>query len=120
MKSSILCLILLIPLTRSLGAEKAIKLPPDSPMAELKPGEGVEATRKNCVACHSTDYIVRQPGRDSQQWQAEIAKMITVYGARISESESKAIVNYLASAYGPKQQTMSPKADSGRKGAVRP
>jgi hypothetical protein len=87
-----------------LGAEKTIRLPEDNRMADLKVGAGVEVTRKDCVACHSTDYIVRQPGRDLQQWQAEVAKMVTVYGARISEPDSRMIANYLTSYYGPKQQ----------------
>ncbi len=42
-----------------------------------------------------------QPRGDAKQWQAVITKMITVYGAAISEQDMKAIVDYLASAHGP-------------------
>jgi len=118
MKSTVLCLMLLVPVIGALGIEKTIKLPDDNSMAALRPGEGVEVTRRNCVACHSSDYIVRQPGRDAQQWQAEVSKMISVYGARISEPDSKAIVNYLASAYG--QLAVNPKAESPKKPGPRP
>ena len=83
------------------GAEKTIKLPDDNSMAQLKPGEGVEVVRAVCIACHSTDYIVRQPGRDAQQWETEVKKMITVFGAPISESDAKVMVKYLAATYGP-------------------
>ena len=113
-KITILCLMLLAPVSGALGIEKTIKLPDDNAMAQLKPGQGVDVARKDCVACHSTDYIVRQPGRDAPQWQAEVSKMITVYGARISDSDSKLIVNYLVSAYGPKQQGSNRKSEAGK------
>ncbi len=80
-------------------AKKTIELPADNAMATLKPGVGVEVVRKNCMACHSTDYIVRQPGGDAARWQAEVEKMIKVFGAPVSESDAKAIAEYLATAY---------------------
>ncbi len=83
------------------AVEKSIILPPDNAMAELKPGVGVEVVRANCIACHSTDYIVRQPGRDTKQWEAEVKKMISVFGAPINDPDVKVIVQYLATAYGP-------------------
>jgi len=93
-----------------LAAEKRVTLPADNPMGELKPGAGVEIVRANCIACHSTDYIVLQPGRGTKQWEAEVKKMITVFGAPISESDVKIIVQYLASAYGPQSKTTPPNA----------
>ena len=82
------------------AAEKSIKLPDDNAMAQLKPGPHVEVVRANCIACHSTDYIVRQPASDAKKWEGEVQKMIKVYGASISEADAKAIVEYLATAYG--------------------
>ncbi len=93
-------LILAIPLA-ALAADKSITLPADDAYATLKPGPGAETTRNNCVACHSTDYIVIQPRGDAKQWQGVVTKMIKVYEAPISEQDAKAIVEYLASAYGP-------------------
>src|SRR5271167_1918031 len=83
------------------GQQKSITLPDDNPMAQLKAGRNVEMTRSNCISCHSTDYIVRQPGSDAKRWEAEVIKMIKVYGAPISEADAKAIVDYLATSYGP-------------------
>ncbi len=83
-----------------LGAEKSIKLPDDNAMAKLKPGPNVEIVRRNCVACHSTDYIVLQPRGDAKHWETEVRKMVTVFGAPISEADTKGIVEYLATAYG--------------------
>ncbi len=81
--------------------QKSIELPGDNAMATLKAGPGVETVRANCVACHSTDYIVRQPGGDAKRWGAEVKKMMTFFGAPISEEDAKVIVQYLASSYGP-------------------
>jgi sulfite dehydrogenase (cytochrome) subunit B len=83
------------------GQQKSITLPDDNPMAQLKGGRNVELARNNCSSCHSTDYIVRQPGSDAKKWEAEVIKMIKVYGAPISEADAKAIVDYLATSYGP-------------------
>jgi sulfite dehydrogenase (cytochrome) subunit B len=82
------------------AAQKSITLPDDNAMAQLKPGPNVEVARHNCNACHSTDYIVRQPGSGAGKWEGEVQKMIKVYGAPISQADAEAIVEYLASAYG--------------------
>lgn len=87
------------------AAEKSIRLPDDNALATLKLGAGVEVVRSNCVACHSTDYIVLQPRVDAKQWGAEVKKMITVFGAPISEPDAKVIVEYLSSAYGAPAKT---------------
>jgi hypothetical protein len=70
--------------------------------AKLKPGPNVKTAEASCGGCHSYDYITTQPrgagfGRDF--WQAEVTKMIKVYGAPIAEADVAAIVDYLASTY---------------------
>jgi len=79
---------------------KSIMLPDDNAVAKLLPGPGAEKARANCSICHSTDYIVRQPKMDAAHWQAEVKKMVSVYGAPISEEDAKAISDYLSTAYG--------------------
>jgi mono/diheme cytochrome c family protein len=81
--------------------QKTITLPGDNEMATLKPGPGFETARANCMVCHSTDYIVRQPRGDAKQWQAVVTKMVKVFGAPISPENEKTIAEYLSSAYGP-------------------
>ena len=93
---------------------KSIKLPSDNAMAELRPGLGVEAARANCVACHSTDYIVRQPPMDSKRWEAEVAKMITVFGAPIGPEDANTIAQYLTSAYGPPAKAAPGRAEAAK------
>jgi hypothetical protein len=69
-------------------------------MGTLKPGPGLDVVESNCAKCHSTDYIVRQPGGDAKHWEPEVRKMITVYSAQISDSAVQTIVNYLGTEYG--------------------
>ena len=121
MRGVMLCLLFGAALAVTPAAEKKIALPEDNPMAQLRPGPGADVARANCVACHSTDYIVRQPGRTAQQWEAEVKKMVTVFGAPISEDDIKIIVSYLADAYGPASATPGavPPAKSAQKPTAR-
>jgi sulfite dehydrogenase (cytochrome) subunit B len=67
----------------------------------LKKGAGLEQVEANCGACHSLDYIqMNSPFMTSAVWDAEIAKMINVFGAPISESDARAIGDYLKANYG--------------------
>jgi hypothetical protein len=62
---------------------------PDDPAAEL--------VQVHCAACHSLDYIVRQPtGMPASFWEASVSKMVRAYGADISPGEQRAIAAYLA------------------------
>jgi hypothetical protein len=76
------------------------KLPEET--AAFKPGPNVEIVQGNCTACHSADYINTQPRGPKfkkEFWQAEVTKMIKLYGAPIDEADVSKIVDYLASAY---------------------
>jgi cytochrome c553 len=70
--------------------------------AAFKPGPNLEAAQNNCTACHSADYIKTQPqGAKFKKdfWQAEVTKMIKVYGAPIDEADVGKIVDYLTATY---------------------
>src|SRR5215469_17042949 len=85
----------------SAAEEKSIVLPPDNAYAQLVPAPGIDIAQTQCQFCHSTDYVVMQPRGDAKQWQAVVTKMVTVFGAPLSEADAKAIVEYLATTYGP-------------------
>ena len=69
--------------------------------ATLRPGPGVEAAQNNCLSCHSADYVSTQPPQlGAKFWEAEVSKMIKAYHAPISETDAKAIVEYLVKNYG--------------------
>ena len=68
----------------------------------MKPGKNFETFENNCTACHSSDYIKTQPqgaAFKNSFWQAEVTKMIKVYGAPIDEADVSKIVDYLSENY---------------------
>lgn len=69
--------------------------------AAFKPGPNLDVVQNNCSACHSADYVSTQPPMKNKQqfWQAEVTKMIKVYGATIDEKDIPAIVDYLSTTY---------------------
>jgi mono/diheme cytochrome c family protein len=70
--------------------------------AAFKPGPNLEVVQNNCTACHSADYINTQPRGPKFKkdfWQAEVTKMIKVYGAPIDEADAAKIVDYLVATY---------------------
>jgi sulfite dehydrogenase (cytochrome) subunit B len=67
----------------------------------LKNAPGYDAAENNCAACHSLDYIrTNAPFMDHKMWQAEVDKMINIYGAPIEANDAKLIIDYLAKNYG--------------------
>ena len=82
------------------AAPVGYKLPEET--AAFKPGPNLEAAQNNCSGCHSADYINTQPRGPKFKkdfWQAEVTKMIKVYGAPIGEADVPKIVDYLASTH---------------------
>jgi sulfite dehydrogenase (cytochrome) subunit B len=70
--------------------------------AAFKPGPNLEAAQNNCTGCHSADYILTQPQGPKFKkdfWQAEVTKMITVFGAPIEPADVPKIVDYLTATY---------------------
>jgi mono/diheme cytochrome c family protein len=68
---------------------------------KLKPGDGAEVTQGQCAACHSLDYIqMNSPFPKRAVWEAEVTKMIKVFGATIDDKDAKSIIDYLAKNYG--------------------
>jgi sulfite dehydrogenase (cytochrome) subunit B len=105
MKHSLFTLVTLAALTAlGLGqvhaAPIAYALPEET--AALRPGTNLDVVQNNCTACHSADYVNTQPRGPKFKkdfWQAEVTKMIKVYGAPIDEADVGKIVDYLAATY---------------------
>ena len=102
MRNQIL-LALLAGSTLGLVAVRAVpvvyKLPEET--AAFKPGPNLDVVQNNCSGCHSADYINTQPrnAKSKDFWQAEVTKMIKVYGAPIGDADVPKIVEYLAATY---------------------
>lgn len=97
--------LLTIPLALALAVGAALAAPinyrtPEE-VAAFKPGPNLEVVQGNCSACHSSDYIATQPPMKDKKafWQAEVTKMIKVYGAPIDDADVGKIVDYLATTY---------------------
>jgi hypothetical protein len=68
------------------------------PLAEAP---GREAVESNCASCHSLDYPrINSPFLDRKGWEAEVNKMINVFGAPITAADATTIVDYLTKNYG--------------------
>ena len=70
--------------------------------AVFGPGPNQDAVLGNCASCHSADYIKTQPQGAAFKkdfWQAEVTKMIKVYGAPIDEADVAKIVDYLVATH---------------------
>jgi hypothetical protein len=83
----------------ALAAPVSYKLPEET--AAFRPGPNLDTVKNNCTGCHSADYIEMQPrmAKKKDFWQAEVTKMIKVYGAPIDEADIGKIVDYLAATY---------------------
>jgi mono/diheme cytochrome c family protein len=100
-----LALLLALAAAASLGgpagaAPISYTLPDET--AAFMPGPNLEVVQNNCTACHSADYISTQPRGPKFRkdfWQAEVTKMIKVYGAPIDDADVGKIVDYLAATY---------------------
>lgn len=82
------------------SGEVKIDLPAEN--ARLKPGPGMETAARNCMICHSVDYIYMQPPLSKDEWHAEVMKMKKVFGAPLPDNEVETVVNYLMSQNGKK------------------
>ena len=68
---------------------------------QLKDAPGRETVEKNCIACHSLDYIpLNSAFLDRKGWEGSVNKMIKVMGAPIPNEDIPEIVDYLVSNYG--------------------
>lgn len=99
----ILCLLaaaaLALPFASLCDAKPRTYALPDE-TTTLRAGPGQEVALNNCVACHSVDYIERQPpGMGRTFWEGVVRKMVKSYHAPINDDDAKAIVDYLAATY---------------------
>jgi len=67
----------------------------------LMEARGQQVVEGNCGFCHSLDYLrTNSPFLDRKGWQAEVNKMIGVFGAAVTPDDAKMVVDYLTKNYG--------------------
>jgi sulfite dehydrogenase (cytochrome) subunit B len=92
MRTSCIALLALLIATPIMAEEKPVT---------LKKAPGLEQVENGCNSCHSLDYIqMNSPFPSATLWDAEVTKMIKVFGAPITDVEAKAIADYLKKNYG--------------------
>jgi len=76
---------------------------PDENRVQLKEGPAKNLVLGRCAACHSQDYIpMNSPFLDRKGWEAEVNKMVKVFGAPMEPDEMPKILDYLSANYGKK------------------
>jgi sulfite dehydrogenase (cytochrome) subunit B len=98
--TAVVSFILAILVSAAAAAPMTYKLPEET--AAFRAGPNLEVVKNNCTGCHSADYISTQPQGPKYKkdfWQAEVTKMIKVYGAPIEQADVSKIVDYLAATY---------------------
>ena len=84
-----------------LAASLAVPAHAQDKALQLKKGDGVDMVEVYCSSCHSLDYVLmNSPFPNAALWDAEVSKMITVFGAPISDADAKIIADYLKKHYG--------------------
>lgn len=100
----------------ALGVSSAPAAPAPAPQAkkwadQMPDGDGKKIIAAKCQLCHTLERVVTSH-RTKDDWQSVIDQMVE-QGAALSDDETKAVVDYLASNYPPKDAAASPAAASG-------
>ena len=67
----------------------------------LVPGDGRKTVEDYCSSCHSLRYITMQPPLPAATWEAEVNKMVKIFGQPIPEEAQPVIIKYLQAHYTP-------------------
>jgi hypothetical protein len=77
---------------------------------DLPAGPNSQIYIANCTSCHTSRYIANQPSFPRKVWEAEVAKMVKMYGAAITDENQKLIVEYLMTVRGAPDPAPAPAA----------
>lgn len=90
-----------------LSATPALAVEKD-PQTSFVMAPGWETTRNNCVACHSASLVTQNSG-SRQHWLSLIRWMQETQGLwTFDDKTEETILQYLSSAYGPKDDARRP------------
>ncbi|AHI67481.1 c-type cytochrome [Burkholderia thailandensis] len=92
---------------RNAGVGRPVKLPvvdAKLPVSaeRFPPGPGSDIANAQCLICHSTGMVTRQPPLTEQEWATISNKMRVAYGAPLPEKDVDALARYLYSINGKK------------------
>jgi hypothetical protein len=62
---------------------------------------GYQLVLRNCMTCHSAQYVATQPPSSPRgYWEATVKKMKKPFGAQFAKEDVPAMVEYLVKTYG--------------------
>jgi hypothetical protein len=81
----------------------SVSLPPGK--GRFPPGKGSNSANAQCVMCHSTGMVLRQPPLTDEEWKVEVMKMRNAFGAPVPADKVDALARYLHSINGRQADT---------------
>ncbi|WP_261314131.1 c-type cytochrome [Burkholderia multivorans] len=93
--------------------ERAVKIPSVDETLPVSaerfpPGQGSEIANAQCLICHSTGMVTRQPPLTEKEWATISNKMRLSYGAPLPVEQVDALAKYLYSINGRKETGNGP------------
>ena len=67
---------------------------------QLPKAPGSKTFNANCVICHSASLVENQPDFPEKTWTAIVTKMQKTFGAPVTDSAAKIIIQYLVTVKG--------------------
>ncbi len=97
------------------AAALTIALPTETAVYKPSALPGYELVQRNCMTCHSAQYVASQPATSPRTyWDATVKKMKKPFGATFADADIPAMVDYLTKTYGtepvPAAATVTPSA----------
>ena len=68
--------------------------------ARFPAASGADVANAQCLLCHSAGMVLRQPPLTLDQWQGEIEKMRSSYGAPVPADQVEGLAKYLQATVG--------------------
>ncbi|MEA3139344.1 MAG: hypothetical protein QOK23_1513 [Gammaproteobacteria bacterium] len=75
-------------------ARLSVQLPTSVTM--FPAGDGADIANSQCLICHSAGMVLRQPALSESEWRATINKMRSAYGAPLPADQVDALATYLS------------------------
>jgi sulfite dehydrogenase len=88
-------------LSEPAARQSTITLPRETAVYRQSELAGYALVQRNCVACHSAQYVTTQPPTSTRAyWDATVKKMKKPFGAPFPDEDVAAMVDYLVKIYG--------------------
>ena len=88
-------------MSASAAGQRPVVLPGEKTVYRESSLPGYQLVQRNCVLCHSAEYVASQPpALPRSYWEATVKKMKKPFGATFPDEDVAAMVDYLVKTYG--------------------